>query len=194
MQPIKPELDSILFWMVPHLVCHHSRINQNRKLQTESTVQYHSIITRTTLIHAKMTTSTTEQILKVPVNPLLLCLLSCAFTQYHVPWPLSPPSVVFLHFTGRYSAAAICEWILVMLFFCLFGLFAAEFRHVDCHQLTVQKGALERDHRPSTIEVNGYVTNTLSWTGARMQLQVYVVQNPQTFCHVAFNVGLMPVH
>ncbi|KAM8723099.1 modulator of macroautophagy TMEM150B isoform 1-T3 [Acanthopagrus schlegelii] len=67
-----------------------------------------------------------------------------------------------LHFTGRYSAAAICEWILVMLFFCLFGLFAAEFRHIDCHQLTVQKGALEHEHRPSTIEINGYVTNALS--------------------------------
>ncbi|XP_073349683.1 modulator of macroautophagy TMEM150B [Pagrus major] len=64
------------------------------------------------------------------------------------------------HNIGYPSAAAMCEWILVMLFFCLFGLFAAEFRHIDCHQLTVQKEALENDHRPSTILVNTSVTNT----------------------------------
>ncbi|KAF3846699.1 hypothetical protein F7725_003777 [Dissostichus mawsoni] len=33
-------------------------------------------------------------------------------------------------------------WALVMLFFGLFGLFAAEFRHIDCHQLTIQKPSL----------------------------------------------------
>ncbi|KAK2833728.1 hypothetical protein Q5P01_017617 [Channa striata] len=44
-----------------------------------------------------------------------------------------------LHNTGHVSEAAVCEWVLVMLFFCLFGLFGAEFRHVDCHRLTVQK-------------------------------------------------------
>ncbi|KAM9346038.1 modulator of macroautophagy TMEM150B [Symphorus nematophorus] len=51
-----------------------------------------------------------------------------------------------LHKTGYPSAAAVCEWALVMLFFCLFGLFAAEFRHIDCHHLTVQKQALLKDH------------------------------------------------
>ncbi|XP_059204433.1 modulator of macroautophagy TMEM150B [Centropristis striata] len=64
--------------------------------------------------------------------------------------------------TGFRSEAAVCEWALVMFFFCLFGLFAAEFRHIDCHRLTVQKQALGNDCRPSTIEINGYVVNTLS--------------------------------
>ncbi|NP_001032458.2 modulator of macroautophagy TMEM150B isoform X1 [Danio rerio] len=48
-----------------------------------------------------------------------------------------------LHSTGFRSAAAICEWILVMCFFALFGVFAAEFRHIDFHKLTVQKEGLK---------------------------------------------------
>ncbi|KAF3700442.1 Modulator of macroautophagy TMEM150B [Channa argus] len=44
-----------------------------------------------------------------------------------------------LHNTEHPSGAAVCEWTLVMLFFVLFGLFAAEFRHIDCHQLIVQR-------------------------------------------------------
>ncbi|XP_022612768.1 transmembrane protein 150B [Seriola dumerili] len=64
--------------------------------------------------------------------------------------------------TGYRSGAAVCEWALVMLFFCLFGLFAAEFRHIDCHQLTVQKQALRDGRSPASIEVNGYVANALS--------------------------------
>ncbi|XP_068606381.1 modulator of macroautophagy TMEM150B [Brachionichthys hirsutus] len=40
---------------------------------------------------------------------------------------------------GYRSESAVCEWALVMVFFCLFGLFAEEFRRIDCHQLTVQK-------------------------------------------------------
>ncbi|XP_076020701.1 modulator of macroautophagy TMEM150B [Genypterus blacodes] len=50
--------------------------------------------------------------------------------------------MAILHNTGNRSSGAVCEWLLVMLFFCLFGLFAAEFRHMDCHVLTVQKRAL----------------------------------------------------
>ncbi|KAI4821811.1 hypothetical protein KUCAC02_007393, partial [Chaenocephalus aceratus] len=50
--------------------------------------------------------------------------------------------MVVLHNTGSPSGAAVCEWVLVMLFFGLFGLFAAEFRHVDCHHLTIQKPSL----------------------------------------------------
>uniref|UniRef100_A0A3B4YDS3 Transmembrane protein 150B n=1 Tax=Seriola lalandi dorsalis TaxID=1841481 RepID=A0A3B4YDS3_SERLL len=64
--------------------------------------------------------------------------------------------------TGNHSGAAVCEWVLVMLFFCLFGLFAAEFRHIDCHRLTVQKQALRDDCSPATIAVNCYVANALS--------------------------------
>nr|XP_023652616.1 modulator of macroautophagy TMEM150B [Paramormyrops kingsleyae] len=43
-----------------------------------------------------------------------------------------------LHKNELRSASAICEWALVMSFFLLFGLFAAEFRHIDCHRLIVQ--------------------------------------------------------
>lgn len=86
--------------------------------------------------------------------------------NYYDPWPLSPPSVSVLHNTGHPSAAAVCEWALVMLFFCLFGLFTAEFRHIDFHHLTVQKQALENDCSPAAIEVNGYVANAPSWTPA----------------------------
>lgn len=44
-----------------------------------------------------------------------------------------------LHSVGFPSEAAMCEWALVMCFFALFGIFAAEFRHIDFHKLTVQK-------------------------------------------------------
>ncbi|KAM4635324.1 modulator of macroautophagy TMEM150B [Polymixia lowei] len=50
------------------------------------------------------------------------------------------------HNTHHSTAAAVSEWALVMFFFCLFGLFAAEFRHIDCHQLTVQRRALSKTH------------------------------------------------
>ncbi|XP_056144666.1 modulator of macroautophagy TMEM150B [Lampris incognitus] len=45
-----------------------------------------------------------------------------------------------LHNTGHRSYTAVCEWVLVMVFFCLFSLFAAEFRQIDCHRLTVHYG------------------------------------------------------
>ncbi|XP_050929639.1 LOW QUALITY PROTEIN: modulator of macroautophagy TMEM150B [Lates calcarifer] len=64
--------------------------------------------------------------------------------------------------TGYRSWAAVCEWVLVMFFFCLFGLFTAEFRHIDCHHLTVQNQALRGDCCPASIEMNGYVVNSLS--------------------------------
>uniref|UniRef100_A0A3B4GRX1 Transmembrane protein 150B n=1 Tax=Pundamilia nyererei TaxID=303518 RepID=A0A3B4GRX1_9CICH len=67
-----------------------------------------------------------------------------------------------LHITGFSSGAAACEWILVMSFFCLFGLFAAEFRHIDCHSLTVQKQMFTNDRSHASIEMNGYVINTIS--------------------------------
>ncbi|XP_026065215.1 modulator of macroautophagy TMEM150B-like [Carassius auratus] len=46
--------------------------------------------------------------------------------------------IFVLYTTGFRSEAAVCEWILVMCFFALFAIFAAEFRHIDCHKLTVQ--------------------------------------------------------
>uniref|UniRef100_A0A7N6A7N1 CWH43-like N-terminal domain-containing protein n=1 Tax=Anabas testudineus TaxID=64144 RepID=A0A7N6A7N1_ANATE len=54
-------------------------------------------------------------------------------------------AMIGLHRMRYPSPAAVCEWTLVMLFFCLFGLFAVEFKHIDCHRLTVQKRALETD-------------------------------------------------
>ncbi|KAM9844003.1 modulator of macroautophagy TMEM150B [Aulostomus maculatus] len=67
-----------------------------------------------------------------------------------------------LHNIGYPSGAATCEWAVVMLYFCLFGLFAAEFRHVDCHHLIVQTRVLRNDCSPATIEINGHVANTLN--------------------------------
>uniref|UniRef100_A0A3Q1HMQ6 CWH43-like N-terminal domain-containing protein n=1 Tax=Anabas testudineus TaxID=64144 RepID=A0A3Q1HMQ6_ANATE len=58
------------------------------------------------------------------------------------------------------SPAAVCEWTLVMLFFCLFGLFAVEFKHIDCHRLTVQKRALETDCFSASIFNNTRVILT----------------------------------
>lgn len=107
------------------------------------------------------------------VNPSMnLRFLQCydllwrAFIQCCAPWQLSPPSVATLHNTGHPSGAAVCEWALVMLFFCLFGLFAAEFRHINGHHLTVQKHAVGNDCSPASIEMNGHVhstTNAVSW-------------------------------
>uniref|UniRef100_A0A673YLI6 Transmembrane protein 150B n=1 Tax=Salmo trutta TaxID=8032 RepID=A0A673YLI6_SALTR len=47
--------------------------------------------------------------------------------------------------TGYRSMASISEWALAMCFFVLFGLFASEFRHIDCHRLTVQNQGLKQD-------------------------------------------------
>ncbi|TDH02658.1 hypothetical protein EPR50_G00155070 [Perca flavescens] len=63
--------------------------------------------------------------------------------------------------TGFPSGAAVCEWALVMLFFGLFGLFAAEFRHITCH-LTVRTQAIGNDCSPASIEINGHVPNAHS--------------------------------
>ncbi|XP_051742431.1 modulator of macroautophagy TMEM150B [Ctenopharyngodon idella] len=68
----------------------------------------------------------------VPVRVILCsqctCLVICMFV---------------LHGTGFRSEAAMCEWALVMCFFALFGIFAAEFRHIDFHKLTVQKKGIK---------------------------------------------------
>uniref|UniRef100_A0A8C7F8M8 CWH43-like N-terminal domain-containing protein n=1 Tax=Oncorhynchus kisutch TaxID=8019 RepID=A0A8C7F8M8_ONCKI len=52
-------------------------------------------------------------------------------------------TMAILHNTSYKSGAAVCEWALVMSFFVLFGLFGSEFRHIDFHQLTVQKQGLK---------------------------------------------------
>ncbi|XP_075309249.1 modulator of macroautophagy TMEM150B-like [Odontesthes bonariensis] len=57
--------------------------------------------------------------------------------------------------TILFTAASVCEWALVMLFLCLFGLFGAEFRRIDCLHLTVQKPALKN----ASVEMNGLVLN-----------------------------------
>ncbi|KAM8845395.1 modulator of macroautophagy TMEM150B isoform 1-T3 [Spinachia spinachia] len=62
--------------------------------------------------------------------------------------------------TGCRSAAAACEWAFVMLLFCLFGLFAAEFRHIDGGDLTEQNPAVVND--PGAAETPDYVSHELS--------------------------------
>ncbi|XP_076608371.1 modulator of macroautophagy TMEM150B [Chaetodon auriga] len=77
---------------------------------------------------------------------------------------LSSLLVIFmavLHNVGYPSVAALCEWALVMVFFCLFGLFAAEFRHVDFHRLTVQKQGL-KNNLPASVGTNGSAGNARS--------------------------------
>ncbi|CAL1588830.1 unnamed protein product [Knipowitschia caucasica] len=67
-------------------------------------------------------------------------------------------TMVVLARTGHRSAAALCEWALVMLFFCLFGLFGAEFRHMDCHQLKVQRHVLQSHCSPVSVVSNHHLT------------------------------------
>ncbi|XP_056090605.1 modulator of macroautophagy TMEM150B [Rhinichthys klamathensis goyatoka] len=68
----------------------------------------------------------------VPVRVILCslctCLVICMFALYSAGFP---------------SEAAMCEWALVMCFFALFGIFAAEFRHIDFHKLTVQEKGMK---------------------------------------------------
>ncbi|KAJ0000773.1 hypothetical protein NQD34_005793 [Periophthalmus magnuspinnatus] len=66
-------------------------------------------------------------------------------------------TMVALANTGHRSAAAACEWALVMLFFCLFGLFGAEFRHVDCHRLTVQRHVLKTQRTSLCVVSNHHL-------------------------------------
>lgn len=125
---------------------------------------------------------------------VLFDLLSRAFIWCCAPWLLSPPTVAVLHNVGYRSAAAVCEWALVMVFFCLFGLFAAEFRHIDFHRLTVQKQGLKSD-RPTSIEINGHAANALRWTcthehtGDTLSLGMWAKQTSEmwVFCPSWFN-------
>ena len=55
-----------------------------------------------------------------------------------------PPPVIVLASKGSMSQSAKSEWALVMTYFLLFGLFAAEFRHVDCFKVTVQIPLVDR--------------------------------------------------
>lgn len=60
--------------------------------------------------------------------------------------------------TGHRSAAAMCEWALAMLLFCLFGLFVAEFRHIDGHRLTVQRKVLKTRSNSVAVVTNNCLT------------------------------------
>ncbi|KAL0992674.1 hypothetical protein UPYG_G00096560 [Umbra pygmaea] len=50
---------------------------------------------------------------------------------------------------GSGSTGPISEWALVMSFFLLFGLFASEFRHINYHQLSVQKQSDNQFYKPA---------------------------------------------
>lgn len=67
-------------------------------------------------------------------------------------------AMVVLANTGHRSAAAMCEWALVMAFFCLFGLFVAEFRHIDSHSLTVQRHVLKPHSGTISVVTNHHLT------------------------------------
>lgn len=67
-------------------------------------------------------------------------------------------AMLVLAYTGHRSASAMCEWALVMLFFLLFGLFVAEFRHIDCHQLTVQRHVLKTHGSSISVVTNNHLT------------------------------------
>ncbi|XP_035254508.1 modulator of macroautophagy TMEM150B-like [Anguilla anguilla] len=48
------------------------------------------------------------------------------------------PVAIVQNIKDHRSSAAICEWVIAMVFFVLFGLFGVELRHIDCVRLTVQ--------------------------------------------------------
>ncbi|XP_033999582.1 modulator of macroautophagy TMEM150B-like [Trematomus bernacchii] len=73
--------------------------------------------------------------------------------------------ILVLRHTGSPSGAAVCEWVLVMLSFGLFGLFAAEFRHIDCLHLTIQKPSLG----DSSVVVNSLHVDAFQTENTRVQ-------------------------
>ncbi|XP_037834629.1 modulator of macroautophagy TMEM150B [Kryptolebias marmoratus] len=95
------------------------------------------------------------------VGPIrfILCVLCSAFLGS---MSVNCVHVLFLDFSFPVcffnlwyeSAGATSEWLAVVVFFLLFGLFAAEFRHVDYCRLTVQRPALESDCCAGSVETN----------------------------------------
>ncbi|XP_040047609.2 modulator of macroautophagy TMEM150B isoform X2 [Gasterosteus aculeatus] len=65
-----------------------------------------------------------------------------------------------LYNTGFPSVAAMCEWAFVMLIFCLFGLFAPEFRHIDGRDPSEQNPAVANEL--GVAETYDYVSHALS--------------------------------
>ncbi|KAL7850442.1 hypothetical protein SRHO_G00197910 [Serrasalmus rhombeus] len=61
-------------------------------------------------------------------------------------------AMTVLHNLGYRSAGAICEWAAVMCFFVLFGVFTAEFRHIDFHKLHVQRDGFSKSGSDLTME------------------------------------------
>uniref|UniRef100_A0A3Q3B092 Transmembrane protein 150B n=1 Tax=Kryptolebias marmoratus TaxID=37003 RepID=A0A3Q3B092_KRYMA len=99
------------------------------------------------------------------VGPIrfILCVLCSAFLGSSIlSLSVNCVHVLFLDFSFPVcffnlwyeSAGATSEWLAVVVFFLLFGLFAAEFRHVDYCRLTVQRPALESDCCAGSVETN----------------------------------------
>ncbi|XP_041943119.1 modulator of macroautophagy TMEM150B-like isoform X1 [Alosa sapidissima] len=67
---------------------------------------------------------------------------------------LGPLRAVLCSLCTVFLIATMCEWALVMTFFLLFASFAAEFRLIECHQLTVHKQMREKITRSWLMAMN----------------------------------------
>ncbi|XP_062841117.1 modulator of macroautophagy TMEM150B [Trichomycterus rosablanca] len=81
-------------------------------------------------------------------------------------------AMAVLHNTGYRSAAAMCEWALVMIFFMLFGLFAAEFRHIDFQKLYVQKAGLTKSSSEWATQQSNVAAKTGHSTSRRTSIEI----------------------
>uniref|UniRef100_A0A3B4E1B9 CWH43-like N-terminal domain-containing protein n=1 Tax=Pygocentrus nattereri TaxID=42514 RepID=A0A3B4E1B9_PYGNA len=79
-------------------------------------------------------------------------LLLLKLNQIQILLFLSHTVMTVLHNLGYRSAGAICEWAAVMCFFVLFGVFTAEFRHIDFHKLHVQHDGFSKSRSDLTME------------------------------------------
>ncbi|XP_036069229.1 modulator of macroautophagy TMEM150B isoform X1 [Oryzias melastigma] len=60
------------------------------------------------------------------------------------------------------SGLTVCEFALAMVIFILFGLFAVEFRHIECHVLIVQKTLLKDEKNLESVKANFTVVEAIS--------------------------------
>uniref|UniRef100_A0A3P9M169 Zgc:123244 n=1 Tax=Oryzias latipes TaxID=8090 RepID=A0A3P9M169_ORYLA len=63
-------------------------------------------------------------------------------------------STIGFYATNSDSGVAACEFALVMVIFFLFGLFAVEFRHIECRILIMKKHILKDEKSLESVKVN----------------------------------------